>query len=147
VPVDAERLVAAGPQGSTPGAVRLLIGHPDPEYARALAERLAAHEHVDVVGLAETPEEVVARAAELAPDVVVLDIEMRGLDSTGDLQAIRDARPSTRILLLVGNGFPPETGADAFIRKGQALVQLARSVVELASLVLGLGTQPPDHPR
>jgi two-component system response regulator DesR len=125
----------------------LLIGHSDPEYARALAERLAAHEDVDVVGLAETPEEVVARAAEVAPDVVVLDIEMQGLDVTRDLQSIRDARPSTRIILLVGKDVPPETGADAFIRKGLAPAQLASSLIELASLVLGLGRQPPEQPR
>ena len=131
-------------QRSTSEAIRLLIGHYDWQYARGLAGHLAEHD-VEIVGLAETPAEVVAQAAELAPDVVVLDIGMRGLDVTGHLRSIRDARPSTRILLLVADGVPQETGADAFIRKGQPPAQLAESVVELASLVLGLGGQSPPR--
>ena len=147
MPVDAKQAVKAGSQRSTPPAVRLLIGHSDREYAHALAEGLAAHEDVVVVGLAETPKEVVAQAAELTADLVVLDVDLRGLAVTRDLQSIRQARPSTRILLLVGKGVPPETGADAFIRKGQAPAELARSVIELTSLVLGLGRQPAEQPK
>jgi DNA-binding NarL/FixJ family response regulator len=138
--------VSASYQHSTSEAIRLLIGHYDRQCARGLAEHLTEHD-VEVVGLAETPAEVVAHTADLAPDVVVLDLGMRGLDVTGHLRSIRDARPSTRILLLVADGVPQETAADAFIRKGQPPAQLARSVVELASLVLGLGGEPPPHPR
>jgi DNA-binding NarL/FixJ family response regulator len=137
--------VSADSQRSNSEAIRLLIGHYDPRCARGLAEHLAEH-GVEIVGVAETPADVVAQAANLAPDVVVLDIGMRGLDVSGDVRSIRDLRPSTRILLLLANGVPVETAADAFIRKGQPTADLARSVVELASLVLGLGGQWPPQP-
>jgi two-component system nitrate/nitrite response regulator NarL len=138
--------VVAATRRSTSGAIRLLIAHEDAEYTRALAEHLAAHEDIDVVGLAETPEEVVAMAAEVVPDVVVLDLDMLGLDAAKVVRSFRDARPSPRLLGLVAKAVPPDAAADAFIRKDQQPTQFAGSVAALASLVLGLGRQSSRQP-
>ncbi len=71
----------------------LLVDDEQPARER-LRQLLAAHEDVDVVGEAEDGVQAAERIAELAPDVVFLDIQMpgaSGLDVVGSLAAPRPA--------------------------------------------------------
>ena len=53
-----------------------------------------------VVGEAEDGEAAVAAAARLAPDVVVMDLAMPGMDGAEATRRILEARPETRIVIL-----------------------------------------------
>ncbi len=64
---------------------------------RALLER---HEHFRVVGEAETGEEAIARAQELRPDVVVLDIRMPGLSGIQACRQIVETVEGCRVVML-----------------------------------------------
>jgi len=64
---------------------------------RALLER---NEMFEVVGEAETGEEAVARAQELRPDVVVLDIRMPGLSGIQACRQIVDTVDGCRVVML-----------------------------------------------
>ena len=66
------------------------------EAARTLLER----DGVLVVGVASTGAEALARAAELAPDVVLLDIELAGGESGFEL-AERLARSVSSVIVLI----------------------------------------------
>ena len=55
---------------------------------------------IQVVGEAENGEEAIARAEELAPDVVLMDVRMPVVDGIEATQAIRDRVPTTKILML-----------------------------------------------
>jgi two-component system LytT family response regulator len=74
--------------------VRVLIVD-DEAPARAKLRRYLAEEHdVEIVGEAESGTEAVERIAELAPDLVFLDVQMPGLDGFGVIDAVGiDAMP------------------------------------------------------
>lgn len=61
---------------------------------------LGAQPDLRVLGEAADGDTAVARAAELAPDVVLMDIHMPGLDGIAATERITAHRPDTRILVL-----------------------------------------------
>ena len=64
---------------------------------RALLER---EKGLEVVGEAATGDDAVARAVELAPDIVLLDISMPGPGGIEVAKKIKAATPSVRVLIL-----------------------------------------------
>lgn len=65
------------------------------EAARALLE----HDGIRVVGVASTGGEALARIAELAPDVVLLDLDLGGKSGLDLASALERASPSAVIVL------------------------------------------------
>ncbi len=66
----------------------------------ALAALLSLEPDLEVVGEAGDGEEAEALVRELAPDVLVTDIEMPGRTGLEVAAALRDARASTRVVIL-----------------------------------------------
>jgi DNA-binding NarL/FixJ family response regulator len=79
--------------------VRILIVDDHPLTRDALAGLLAAH-GFDVVAQASSGEEAIARSAELAPDLIVLDLTMPEMDGLTALPRLRDAAPGAAIVVL-----------------------------------------------
>lgn len=81
--------------------LRLLLADDHPVVRAGLRALLATDPGVDVVGEATTAEDAVRLAGELAPDVVLMDLQfgagMSGLDATAEICA-RPAAP--RVLIL-----------------------------------------------
>ena len=72
-------------------SVRVLIADDPPAFRQGLALMLEATDDLDVVGQAATGTEAVSLAAELSPDVVVMDIrmpDMNGIDATRRLLTV-----------------------------------------------------------
>jgi DNA-binding NarL/FixJ family response regulator len=121
---------AAVPQG----AVKVLVVDDQPPFrdaARAVLERLAGFE---LVGEAESGEAAIERVAELDPDLVLMDINMGGIDGIEATTAIIAAHPTIRVVLMstydLGD-LPPSartSGAIAYVNKddfgGRALRRL-----------------------
>lgn len=61
---------------------------------------LEAEPDMSVVGEAGDGEEAIARARELRPDVVLMDVRMPGLDGIAATEAIVASIPDTRVLVL-----------------------------------------------
>jgi DNA-binding NarL/FixJ family response regulator len=78
---------------------RILIVDDHPLTRDALAGLLAAH-GFDVVGLASGGEEAILRAAELGPDLIVLDLTMPEMDGLTALPRLRDAAPGAAVVVL-----------------------------------------------
>jgi DNA-binding NarL/FixJ family response regulator len=57
-----------------------------------------------VVGQAADGGEAIARANELAPDIVLLDLTMPGMDGLSALPRIRDAAPECEVVVLTASG-------------------------------------------
>ena len=81
-------------------SVRVLLADDHPVYRLGLRALLESVEGVEVVGEAETGEEAVRAAAELAPDVIVMDLRMPKLNGIEATKRIVQASPDAAVLML-----------------------------------------------
>jgi DNA-binding NarL/FixJ family response regulator len=84
-------------------AERILLVDDHPLTRSALAGLLTQH-GFDVVGEAEDGGEAIERAAELAPDLILLDLSMPGIDGLTALPRLREAAPSCEVVVLTASG-------------------------------------------
>jgi DNA-binding NarL/FixJ family response regulator len=80
--------------------VRILLVDDQALFREALATLLAVHEDVEVVGEAGNGDEALRKAAELAPDVVLMDLRMPVLDGIGATRRLRVEQPGVRVIAL-----------------------------------------------
>ncbi|MFN2475376.1 MAG: response regulator [Chthoniobacterales bacterium] len=106
------------------------------EGARALIE---AEADLEVCGVAANGREAVARAKELKPDVVMLDMNMPELGGVDAVRQIKRASPESEILVFSAHRAEEvveqvfEAGAKSYIQKtdaGRHLISAMRSLAE-----------------
>ncbi|MEV0224573.1 response regulator transcription factor [Streptomyces sp. NPDC050704] len=85
---------------STGPTIRVLLADDHPVVREGLAAMLATQPDLTVVGEAATGTEALHRTASLAPDVVLMDLQMPGMDGIAATAAIRAAHPEVRVLVL-----------------------------------------------
>jgi two-component system, NarL family, response regulator DesR len=125
------------------GVVRVLIADDHALFAASLMNVLCEDDRVEVVGIAENGEQAVALAAELKPDVILMDLRMPVMNGLEATRRIRETDPSVQILLLTGTASPiesdaAEAGATAFLRKESGVEELRQVFFEVASLAAAL---------
>src|ERR671928_2066170 len=82
---------------------RILLVDDHPLTRSALAALLAQHAF-DVVGEAADGEQAIEAAEQLAPDLVLLDLSMPGLDGLSALPRLREAAPESEVVVLTASG-------------------------------------------
>ena len=80
--------------------IRLLIADDHALMRVGLKTMLKVQKDMSVVGEAANGEEAVARAEELKPDVIVMDLVMTGMSGVEAARQIRTSAPETRIVIL-----------------------------------------------
>ncbi len=80
--------------------MRLLLTDDHTLFRQGLRTLLDAEYDMQVVGEAQEGGEAVAKAAELKPDIVLMDIGMPGLGSFEAVRQIRKHRPETKVMFL-----------------------------------------------
>jgi DNA-binding NarL/FixJ family response regulator len=83
-----------------PAPLRVLIADDHPIFREGLRMLLSSLEGVTVAGEAATTSEAVALAGDLAPDVVVLDVDMPEAGGVAAIPAIKAAASGTGVLML-----------------------------------------------
>src|SRR5262249_26772562 len=96
---------------------RILLVDDHPLTRSALSGLLQQH-GFDVIGEAADGESAVDRAADLQPDLILLDLSMPGLDGLSALPRLREAAPGCEVVVLTASG--AETNLLAAIRAGAA---------------------------
>ncbi|MFC4534404.1 response regulator [Sphaerisporangium dianthi] len=80
--------------------INVLIVDDHPVVREGLRGMLEADSGITVAGEAGSGGEAVVRAAELCPDVILMDLRMPGGDGVGAIPPILAARPETRVIVL-----------------------------------------------
>jgi DNA-binding NarL/FixJ family response regulator len=100
------------------GPIRVLIADDHPVVRQGLRVLLEVQEDVEVVGEAADGAQAVRLAAELVPDVIVLDLKMPGRKGPDVIADLRDRGITARTLVLTSVTDPAAAGAA--IRAGAA---------------------------
>ena len=80
--------------------IRILIADDHGLMRAGLHAMLEDESDVEVVGEAASGEEVLQLAGEVSPDIVLLDINMPGIDGIETTRRLRISYPQTRVLIL-----------------------------------------------
>ncbi|MEV4168261.1 MULTISPECIES: response regulator transcription factor [unclassified Nonomuraea] len=119
--------------------IRVLIADDQGMVRTGFTVFLSGQPDIEVVGEAADGREAVERAAELRPDVVLMDVRMpvmNGLEATRELLARQD---STRVLILTTFDLDDyvyealRAGASGFLLKDASAAQLAEAVRVVAA--------------
>jgi DNA-binding NarL/FixJ family response regulator len=119
--------------------IRVLLVDDQPLIRAGLRMLCAAEDDIEVVGEAGDGREAVSLAGRLAPDVVVMDLRMPGVDGISATGRILASRPTVRILVLTTFGdddhlYPALTaGACGFLLKDAPPAELLDGIRRAAA--------------
>lgn len=80
--------------------IRVVIVDDHPMVAEGIEALLETYDELTVVAALSSGQEVVDRVNELAPDVILLDLNMPGLGGLSATELILEQRPETKIVIL-----------------------------------------------
>ena len=118
--------------------IRVLLADDQHLVRGALAALLNLEEDIEVVGEVGRGDEVVAAVKDAKPEVVLLDVEMPGLDGLAAAAILATEAPGVRVAILTTFGRPGylrramEAGVLGFVVKDAPADQLAEAVRRVA---------------
>ena len=86
--------------GARPEVIRVLIADDHRMVRQGLRTFLELQEGIEVVGEAADGAQCAELAAELKPDVILLDLVMPGVDGVGAMELLREAGSTARVLVV-----------------------------------------------
>jgi DNA-binding NarL/FixJ family response regulator len=112
----------------------------DVDGSRDLAREVLEHDGIPVAGEADNGEGAIRLAQELRPDVVLMDVRMKGIDGIETTRRLKRIMPGIRVIIfsvfddqaLMDEA--AEAGADAHVTKGSAGRQLCDRVLAVCGL-------------
>jgi len=119
--------------------IRILVADDHAGFRSGLDALLATQPDLRVVGEAATGDEAVARALALQPDVVLMDLNMPGIDGIAATRRIVDSSPHIAILVLTMADHDAavfdalRAGARGYLLKGADRAELTRAIRAVAS--------------
>lgn len=115
--------------------IRVLLVDDHAMFRQGVQSLLEQHDRISIVGEAADGEEAVALAAQLAPDVILMDINMPKMDGVRATMRIKEIHPESLILGLTINNDAhirhamQEAGASACLSKEAASDELYDAIV------------------
>ena len=117
--------------------LRILVAEDDESFLEAISLLLEQDDRFVVAGRARNGREAVELAEEVAPDAVVMDIEMPVLDGVEATRRLREAAPDLPIVAVSGHDYEErvleirQAGADDYVRKARLADELPRVLAAL----------------
>jgi two-component system nitrate/nitrite response regulator NarL len=94
-----------------------------PLFRKGVADLIGMEECLTIIGEAASGEEGLALAEELHPDLILLDLNMKGMDGIETLKHIKDSEPDARVIMLTVSDNEEDVvaalraGADGYLLK------------------------------
>jgi CheY-like chemotaxis protein len=116
---------------------RILVAEDDESFLDTIALLLEQDERFAVAAKARDGRDAVNLAGRLAPDAVVMDIEMPVLDGVEATKLLRAAAPELPIVAVSGHDYEERVleirtaGADDYVRKARLAEELPRVLLAL----------------
>ena len=114
--------------------MRLLLVDDHPVFLEGLAEALGRQADFELAGMVTSSAEAVACCERTRPDLVLLDLAMRGLDGLAVLKQLRQLEPAPRVLMLTSSDEAADAiaaldaGADGYITKAARYDELVEAI-------------------
>lgn len=114
--------------------IRVLIIDDHPLFRRGVQQLLELEERYEVVGEAASGQEGIEQARRLDPDLILLDLNMKGIDGLETLRTMRDLGVDARIILLTVSNSAEDlmaairAGSDGYILKDNEPQDILRMI-------------------
>ena len=114
--------------------IRILVADDHPVVRKGMSSCLARHEHLVIAGEAADGREAVARAKELLPDVILLDIDMPGMSGLAVSEVLRREMPRVKVLVLSMHQRAEyllrilQSGARGYVLKAASTEELVKAI-------------------
>jgi DNA-binding NarL/FixJ family response regulator len=131
--------VKALPPSGPPSPLRILVVDDQPLFLEYLTTTLGLDERLAVVGQARDGREAARLACSLAPDLVLMDIDMPVMDGIEATRRIRDALPSIQVVIVSGSDAARDVdrarcaGASGYVTKDRLVVDLDAAIRAVAA--------------
>ncbi|HEY7017357.1 MAG TPA: response regulator transcription factor [Gaiellaceae bacterium] len=118
--------------------IRVVLVEDNDVFREALELLLGLRSDMEVVATVPDGSDAAAVAAELRPDVVVMDYRLPGLDGVQATRAVREAYPGAAVVCLTASAnlrerdALTEAGAVACLRKDDGLDAIVAAITEAA---------------
>lgn len=125
--------------------IKIIVADDHPVVRSGLRALLSSQPDFEIVGEANNGEEAAKLAISLAPDLILMDLQMPIVDGFGAIQLIRDKLPQANILVLTTYDTDSDilpalkAGAIGFLLKDTPPEQLFQAIRSAASGEMALG--------
>lgn len=116
------------------GPIRIVVADDHPVVREGLVAMLGTQPDLEVVGQAGSGPEAVRSATRLRPDVLLLDLEMPGLNGVEVIQRLREQSSAPRVVVLTAFDRDEQivgairAGADGYLLKGAPREDVFRAI-------------------
>ena len=121
---------------NTPALSTVIIIDDHPLFRKGVSQLIALNDQLHLIGEASSGEEGLELARALEPDLILLDLNMKGMSGIETLRALRDADLAARILILTVSDAADDlvaairAGADGYLLKDMEPEELLARIVE-----------------
>ena len=124
----------AVPQTAQEADLRVIVVDDHDLFRSGLRRLLDEHEGLHVIADARRGDEAITRAAELRPDVVVMDVNMPGMSGVEATRGVLEASPDSAVLMLTVTSDEHAVldavlaGASGYLLKDATLPEIVRGI-------------------
>ena len=124
---------------NAPATTSVIIIDDHPLFRKGVSQLIALSDQLHLIGEASSGEEGLELARALEPDLILLDLNMRGMSGIETLRALREADLAARILILTVSDAADDlvaairAGADGYLLKDMEPEELLARIVEALS--------------
>ncbi len=121
---------------NTPALSTVIIIDDHPLFRKGVSQLIALNDELHLIGEASSGEEGLELAKALEPDLILLDLNMKGMNGIETLRALREADLAARILILTVSDAADDlvaairAGADGYLLKDMEPEELLDRIVE-----------------